>query len=159
HPGLYTHPPLAASRNQSAAHHTFLPNSLLQLQEATMASVGFGSTMAPVAPASSSAAGRKRPQRSVLLAAPAATRAGRAPAAKEETSLAEFIFGKIFKKDQLVETDPLLNKVDGAPASKVRGGTTSGRGTTSGAKKPATSDDGGSGGGGFSLGGLFDRKG
>ncbi|CAN6286318.1 unnamed protein product [Urochloa humidicola] len=116
-----------------------------------MASVGFGSTLAAVAPASSSAAGRGRPRLSVL-AAPAATRAGRAPA-KEETSLAEFIFGKIFKKDQLVETDPLLNKVDGAPASraKARGG------TTSGVKKPASSDDGGSGGG-FSLGGLFDKK-
>ncbi|CAL4919890.1 unnamed protein product [Urochloa decumbens] len=120
-----------------------------------MASVAFGSTVAAVAPASSSAAGRGRPRRSVL-AVPAATRAGRAPAAKEETSLAEFIFGKIFKKDQLVETDPLLNKVDGAPAAAASRAKTR-TGTTSGGKKPASSDDGGSGGG-FSLGGFFDKK-
>ncbi|CAL4936827.1 unnamed protein product [Urochloa decumbens] len=119
-----------------------------------MASVGFGSTMAAVAPASSSAAGRGRPRRSVL-AVPSATRAGRAPA-KEETSLADFIFGKIFKKDQLVETDPLLNKVDGAPATAASRAKTRG-GTTSGGKKPVSSDDGGSGGG-FSLGGFFDKK-
>ncbi|PAN44223.1 hypothetical protein PAHAL_9G026300 [Panicum hallii] len=124
-----------------------------------MASVGFGSTVAAVAPASSSAAGRSRPRRSVLVL-PAATRGSPAPA-KEEKSLVDFIFGVIFKKDQLVETDPLLNKVDGAPA---RGGTTSSRakttrgGTTAGGKKAASSDDGGSGLG-FNIGGLFDKKG
>jgi len=112
-----------------------------------MASVGFGSTVAAVAPAPSSAAGRSRPRRSAL-AVPAATRGSPAPA-KEEKSLVDFIFGAIFKKDQLVETDPLLNKVDGAPP---RGG------TTAGGKKAAASDDGGSGLG-FNIGGLFDRKG
>ncbi|XP_062212888.1 uncharacterized protein LOC133913688 [Phragmites australis] len=122
-----------------------------------MASVGFGRTVAAVAPASSSAAGRRRPQRSVL-AVPAATRGGQA-AAKEEKSLGDFIFGVIFKKDQLVETDPLLNKVEGAPSAgstavsraKARGGTVAG-------KKAAGSDDGGSGGG-FNFGGLFAKKG
>jgi len=123
-----------------------------------MASVGFGSTVAPVAPASSSAAGRSRGRRSVL-AVPAATRGSPAPA-KEEKSLVDFIFGAIFKKDQLVETDPLLNKIDGAP---VRGGTASSSakargGTTAGGKKAATSDDDG-GGLGFNIGGLFDKKG
>ncbi|TKV90421.1 hypothetical protein SEVIR_9G027700v4 [Setaria viridis] len=120
-----------------------------------MASVGFGSTVAAVAPASSSAAAaRRRPRRSVL-AVPAATRGSPAPA-KEEKSLVDFIFSSIFKKDQLVETDPLLNKVDGAPAAasraKPRGG------TTSGGKKPASSSDDGGSGGGFNLGGLFAKK-
>jgi hypothetical protein len=123
-----------------------------------MASVGFGSTVAPVAPASSSAAaaGRSWPRRSVLAAPPAATRGSPAPA-KEEKGIVDFILGSIFKKDQLVETNPILNKVDGAPAAaaasraKPRGGTTGG-------KKPATTSDDGSSGGGF-LGGLFAKKG
>ncbi|TVU44331.1 hypothetical protein EJB05_03767, partial [Eragrostis curvula] len=116
-----------------------------------MASVGFG-VAAAVAPASSSSvAGRMRPQRSVL-AVPAATRAGQAAAAKEEKSFGDFIFGLIYKENQLVETDPLLNKVE-APRSSIprttRGGTTSG-------KKAAASND--NGGGGFNLGGLFAKK-
>ncbi|KAJ1292901.1 hypothetical protein BS78_01G025900 [Paspalum vaginatum] len=114
-----------------------------------MASVGFGSTVAAVAPASSSAVGRRRPRRSVLAAPPAATRGSPAPA-KEEKSITDFIFGVIFKKDQLVETDPLLNKVDGGAPSKARGGTTGG-----GKKAAASGDDGG----GFSFGGLFAKKG
>uniref|UniRef100_A0A0D3FQV2 Uncharacterized protein n=1 Tax=Oryza barthii TaxID=65489 RepID=A0A0D3FQV2_9ORYZ len=75
-----------------------------------MASVGFGSRVAAagVAPsASSSSAGRRRPSRVAM--AVGATRGKPAPA-EEEKSLADFIFGFIFKKDQLVETDPLLNK-------------------------------------------------
>lgn len=120
-----------------------------------MASVGFGSTVAAVAPASSSPAGRGRPRRSVL-AVPAATRGSPAPA-KKEKSLGDFIFGSIFKKDQLVETDPLLNKVEAT--GTTAGSRAKGRsGTTAGGKKPASSEDGGSGGG-FSLAGLFDRKG
>ncbi|XP_062214101.1 uncharacterized protein LOC133915101 [Phragmites australis] len=122
-----------------------------------MASLGFGSTVAAVAPASSSPGRGRRPRPMVAL--PAATRGGQA-ATKEEKSLADFIFGAIFKKDQLVETDPLLNKVDGAPSAgttvssraKARGG------TTAGARKAAGDDDGGSGGG-FNLGGLFAKKG
>lgn len=86
----------------------------------------------------------------MLATPPAATRGSPAPP-KEEKSLADFIFGAIFKKDQLVETDPLLNKVGGAapPASKARGGTTSG-----GKKAAASTDDGG-----FNFGGLFAKKG
>lgn len=82
-----------------------------------------------------------------------ATRGKPAPA-EEEKSLADFIFGFIFKKDQLVETDPLLNKVDGAPPS---GSTVSRKAP---AKKPAASaaDEEG-GGGGFNLGALFAKKG
>ncbi|XP_015690745.2 uncharacterized protein LOC107303923 [Oryza brachyantha] len=122
-----------------------------------MASVGFGSRVA--APASSSstaaaAAGRRqrRPPSRVAMVVVAATRGKPAPA-DEEKSLADFIFGAIFKKDQLVETDPLLNKVDGAPAS----GSTASRKTVS-SKKPAAGADE-EGGGGFSLGGLFAKKG
>ncbi|KAF0912285.1 hypothetical protein E2562_013966 [Oryza meyeriana var. granulata] len=113
-----------------------------------MASVGFGSRVAAaVAPASS---GRRRPSRVAMVVA--ATRGQPAPA-EEEKSLADFIFGAIFKKDQLVETDPLLNKVDGAPSS----GSTGSR-TTAGRKKPAAGADE-EGGGGFNLGGLFAKKG
>ncbi|KAL5217438.1 hypothetical protein ABZP36_018122 [Zizania latifolia] len=122
-----------------------------------MAAVGFGSGVAAVAPASSTAAGRMGRPRLSMVAPAAATRGQ--PAAKEEKSLADFIFGAIFKKDQLlVETDPLLNKVDSAPAvastvSRKAAGTTSGRNKTS-----AGADEEGSGGG-FNLGGLFAKKG
>ncbi|WVZ61122.1 hypothetical protein U9M48_011042 [Paspalum notatum var. saurae] len=116
-----------------------------------MASVGFGSTVAAVAPASSTAVGRRR--RSVVAAPPpAATRGSPAPA-KEEKSITDFILGSIFKKDQLVETDPLLNKVGGGAPSKARGG------TTAGGKKAAAAASSGDGGGGFSFGGLFAKKG
>uniref|UniRef100_A0A0E0KKY7 Uncharacterized protein n=1 Tax=Oryza punctata TaxID=4537 RepID=A0A0E0KKY7_ORYPU len=115
-----------------------------------MASVGFGSRVAAaaVAPASS----RRRPSR-VAMVVVGATRGQPAPA-EEEKSIADFIFGAIFKKDQLVETDPLLNKVDGAPPS----GSTVSRKPP--AKKPAASaaDEEG-GGGGFNLGALFAKKG
>jgi hypothetical protein len=107
-----------------------------------MASVGFGST---VAPASSSAAGRRRPQRPVF-SVPATVRGGKA--AKEEKSFGDFISGLIFRENQLLETDPLLNKVD-APRSPIPRGRS---GTTAGKK----GDD--NGGGGFSLGGLFAKK-
>jgi hypothetical protein len=117
-----------------------------------MASVGFGSTVATVAPASSSAAGRRRPQRPVF-SVPATVRGGKAAAAaKEEKSFGDFIRGLIFRENQLLETDPLLNKVD-APRSPIPRGRS---GTTAGKKGAASSDD--SGGGGFSLGGLFAKK-
>ncbi|KAL6638179.1 hypothetical protein ACP70R_025751 [Stipagrostis hirtigluma subsp. patula] len=123
-----------------------------------MASVGFGSTVAAVAPASSSPGRGRRSRPARVAMAPAATRGGKAAAPKEEKSLADFIFGAIFKKDQLlVETDPLLNKVDGAPAGGTSGtrGKTRG-GTTGGVKKAAA---GGDDDGGFNLGGLFAKKG
>ena len=120
-----------------------------------MASVAFGSTVAAaVAPTS----GRTRPaRRSVLAVQPAATRGGPAPA-KEEKGFGETILGFIFKKDQLVETDPLLNKVGGAPAaaSSRAKPPPQGAATTAG-KKAAGGDDGGSSGG-FNLGGFFAKK-
>ncbi|KAG8098820.1 hypothetical protein GUJ93_ZPchr0013g37606 [Zizania palustris] len=127
-----------------------------------MASVGFGTSVAAVAAA---AAGRRRRTRVSMVAPVAATRGQ--PAAKEEKSLADFIFGAIFKENQLLETDPLLNKVDGAPSSGTTGsrkaaGTTGSRkaaGTTSGRKKPAADADDEGSGGGFNLGGLFAKKG
>ncbi|KAL5211025.1 hypothetical protein ABZP36_006648 [Zizania latifolia] len=123
-----------------------------------MAYVGFGSSVVAVAPAAaaSTAAGRRRRTRLPMVAPAAATRGQ--PAAKEEKSLGDFIFGAIFKENQLLETDPLLNKVDGAPSS---GSTVSRKaaGTTSGRKKPAASADDEGSGGGFNLGGLFAKKG
>ncbi|CAM0877503.1 unnamed protein product [Alopecurus aequalis] len=126
-----------------------------------MASVGFGSSVAAVAPASSTAA-RSGPRRT-RLAVPAATRGTPAPA-KKEKSILDFIVSAIVKDEQeLIETNPLLPAgggtapSSGGTASRKAGGTVSKKagGTTSG-KKPA-SDDGG-GGGGFSLGGLFAKK-
>ncbi|KXG37229.1 hypothetical protein SORBI_3001G029600, partial [Sorghum bicolor] len=145
-------------RRQPLFH--FIPNSrsLAKKLAFSMASVAFGSTVAAaVAPTS----GRTRPaRRSVLAVPPAATRGGPAPA-KEEKGLGEIIFGFIFKKDQLVETDPLLNKVAGASAAASSRAKPPPRGaaTTSG-KKAAAADDGGSGGG-FNLpglGGFFAKK-
>ncbi|KAM3279627.1 hypothetical protein ACQJBY_046787 [Aegilops geniculata] len=118
-----------------------------------MASVGFGSSVAAVAPASSAGRSSLRPQRT-RLAVPAATRGTPAPA-KKEKSILDFIVSAIVKDEQeFIETNPLLNKVDGpAPsaggtASRKAGGTTSG-------KKPAPGSEGG---GGFNLGGLFAKK-
>ncbi|XP_044985823.1 uncharacterized protein LOC123453123 [Hordeum vulgare subsp. vulgare] len=122
-----------------------------------MASVGFGSSVAAVAPASASSAGRSslRPRRT-RLAVPAATRGTPAPA-KKEKSILDFIVSAIVKDEQeFIETNPLLNKVDG-PAPSA-GGTASRKagGTTSAGKKPAADSEGG---GGFNLGGLFAKKG
>jgi hypothetical protein len=118
-----------------------------------MASVGFGSSVAAVAPASSTAAGRTGLRRT-RVAVPAATRGTPAPA-KKEKGILDFIVSAIVKDEQeFIETNPLLNKVDGpAPsaggtASRKAGGTTS--------KKPAADSEGG---GGFNLGGLFAKKG
>ena len=138
-----------------------------------MASVAFGSSVAAVAPASSSRSGPRGARRAAQLAvAPAATRGTQAAAPKKEKGILDFIVGAIFKEDQLlVETDPLLNKVDGPAPSSSAGGTASRKtggtafgtkkgGTTSGGKKPADGGDGGDGGGGgFNLGGLFAKKG
>jgi hypothetical protein len=117
-----------------------------------MASVGFGSSVAAVAPASSTAAGRTGLRRT-RVAVPSATRGTPAPA-KKEKGILDFIVSAIVKDEQeFIETNPLLNKVDGpAPsaggtASRKAGGTTS--------KKPAADSEGG---GGFNLGGLFAKK-
>jgi hypothetical protein len=111
-----------------------------------MASVGFGSTA--VAPASS----RTRPPRRSVFAASATARGGKA-AANEEKSLGDFITGFIFKENQLLETDPLLNKVDDDEALAPRSSIPRAKTTTRAAVKKG--DDNG---GGFSLGGLFAKK-
>ncbi|KAL6639594.1 hypothetical protein ACP70R_023324 [Stipagrostis hirtigluma subsp. patula] len=111
-----------------------------------------------VAPAAASPAARRlglglgrRAAR--LHVVPAATRSVVAAktAAKEEKGLFDLIFGPLYKEEQLLETDPILNKVEGkAPAARKAG--------TMGGKKAAAGDDDG-GNGGFSLGGLFSKKG
>ncbi|KAL4299907.1 hypothetical protein HN51_050561 [Arachis hypogaea] len=53
----------------------------------------------------------------------AATAAKGAGGSKEEKGLLDWILGGLQKEDQLLETDPILNKVEG----KTGGGTTSGR--------------------------------
>lgn len=109
-----------------------------------MASVGFGTSMA-VAPAAAAGMGSGRRLRRTQVVA--ATR-GQAAPKKQEKGILDFIVGAIVKDEQLlIETDPLLNKVD-TPAPSPASGTVS-------KKKPAADD----GGGGFSLGGLFAKKG
>ncbi|PAN10232.1 hypothetical protein PAHAL_2G080500 [Panicum hallii] len=109
-------------------------------------SVGFGT----VAPAAASPAGRSLGRRAAhpptARTVPAATKAVAAAAAKaEEKGLFDAIFGALYKEEQLLETDPILNKVEGrAPAPRKAAG------------KPAAGQSGGSGG--FSLGGLFPKK-
>ncbi|MED6158944.1 hypothetical protein PIB30_037672 [Stylosanthes scabra] len=53
----------------------------------------------------------------------AATAAKGAGGSKEEKGLLDWILGGLQKEDQLLETDPILNKVEG----KTTGGTTGGR--------------------------------
>ncbi|KAG8081093.1 hypothetical protein GUJ93_ZPchr0007g3754 [Zizania palustris] len=114
-----------------------------------MASVGFGTTVAP-APAAASpsvTAGRRlmslRPS-SARVARPSATKSGVAAAATQEKGLFETIFGALYKEEQLLETDPVLNKVEGK-ATKAAGAKT----------KKATGDGEG---GGFSFGGPFFKE-
>ncbi|KAL5198249.1 hypothetical protein ABZP36_001761 [Zizania latifolia] len=113
-----------------------------------MASVGFGTTFAPAAVASPSVtAGRGlmslRPS-SARVARPSATKSV-AAATTEEKGLFETIFGALYKEEQLLETDPVLNKVEGK-ATKAAGAEAN----------KAAGDVGG--GGGFSFGGLFSKK-
>nr|XP_025883040.1 uncharacterized protein LOC9271497 isoform X2 [Oryza sativa Japonica Group] len=97
-----------------------------------MASVGFGTTVAPAV-----AAGRRLSHRR---------------AATEEKGLFDAIFGALYKEEQLLETDPILNKVEEkAPAAASRATKASG----APAKKAAGDGDGD---GGFSFGGLFSKK-
>jgi hypothetical protein len=111
-------------------------------------SVSFGT----VAPAAASPAGGRtrnalgrravRPS-SARSTVPAATKVVTAAAAKQEQKgLFEAIFGARYKEEQLLETDPVLNKVGGkaAPSSKITAG------------KAAAAEQSG----GF-LGGLFKK--
>ncbi|GJN09839.1 hypothetical protein PR202_ga27884 [Eleusine coracana subsp. coracana] len=110
-----------------------------------MASVGFGK----VAPAVASPASRShlgwRAARPSSAHVPAATKSVAAAAKSEEQKgLFDTIFGPMFKEEQLLETDPILNKVEGkAPPPR--------KAASPAAKKQDT--------GGFSLGGLFSKKG
>lgn len=66
--------------------------------------------------------------------------------AEEQKGLFDLIFGPMFKEEQLLETDPVLNKVEGkVPAPRKAAGAP--------AKKVVAG-----GNGGFSLGGLFSKK-
>ncbi|RLN34150.1 uncharacterized protein C2845_PM03G24360 [Panicum miliaceum] len=108
-------------------------------------SVGFGT----VAPAAASPAGRSIAPRaarpSTARVVPAATKVAAAAAKAEEKGLFDAIFGALYKEEQLLETDPILNKVEGkAPAPRKAAG------------KPAAAAGQS---GGFSLGGLFSKKG
>jgi len=111
-------------------------------------SVGFGT----VAPAAASPAGRTLGRRAARpptarVVVPVATKVAAAKA--EEKGLFDAIFGALYKEEQLLETDPILNKVEGrapaAPAPRKAAG------------KPAAAQSGGDGG--FSFRGLFAKKG
>jgi hypothetical protein len=100
-----------------------------------MASVGFGT----VAPAVASSPGRSHVGRRAVRPSSSA-HVPAAAKAEEQKGLFDIIFGPMFKEGQLLETDPVLNKVQGkAPAPRKAAG--------------AAADDGG-----FSLGGFFSKK-
>ncbi|KAL6897267.1 hypothetical protein ACP4OV_006963 [Aristida adscensionis] len=117
-----------------------------------MASVGFG-TVAP-AMASPAAVGRRlgrraaRPSSSAHVPAATKSVAAAAKAAPEGKGLFDLIFGPLYKEEQLLETDPILNKVEGKAAARKPG--------TVG--KKAAGAGAGAGNGGFSLGGLFSKE-
>lgn len=121
-----------------------------------MASVGFGTTVAPAV-----AAGRRLGHRPAAAAPPPSARVARpsatksvtaAAAATEEKGLFDAIFGALYKEEQLLETDPILNKVEGkAPAAASRA-------TKAGVAPAKKAAGDGDGDGGFSFGGLFSKK-
>ncbi|CAN6165697.1 unnamed protein product [Urochloa humidicola] len=111
-------------------------------------SVGFG-TVAPAV--ASSAAGRglgcRSARPSTARTIPAATKVVAAAAKTEEKGLFDTIFGALYKEEQLLETDPVLNKVGGkAPAAAPA------------PKKAAGKAEQSGGNGGFSLAGFFNKK-
>ncbi|OAY68071.1 hypothetical protein ACMD2_14699 [Ananas comosus] len=82
-----------------------------------------------------------------VLAATAATKS--AGGGKEEKGLLDWILGGLQKEDQLLETDPILKKVDDKNAGNGRKSTTSV--SVPNKKKPG-------GGGTGAFGGLFAKK-
>jgi len=125
------------------------PETNTHAPRAAMASsVGLG-TVAPAAAASPAgrSPGRRAARPATARAVPAATKVAAAKA--EEKGLFDAIFGALYKEEQLLETDPILNKVEGrapaAPAPRKAAG------------KPAAAQSGGDGG--FSFRGLFAKKG
>uniref|UniRef100_A0A0D9WX86 Uncharacterized protein n=1 Tax=Leersia perrieri TaxID=77586 RepID=A0A0D9WX86_9ORYZ len=121
---------------------------------ALVGSVGFGTTVAPVAASPTvAAAGRRLSLRQSVPSRPSATKSVTAAAATEEKGLFDTIFGALYKEEQLLETDPILNKVEGkAPAAASRQ-TKAGGGAA--AKKAAGDGDGN---GRFSLGGFSKKE-
>ncbi|CAN6203499.1 unnamed protein product [Urochloa humidicola] len=113
-------------------------------------SVGLGAVAPAVASpaAATSRLGRRSARPSTAHTIPAATKVVAAAAAKtEEKGLFDTIFGALYKEEQLLETDPVLNKVGGkAPAAAPA------------PKKPAGKAEQSGGNGGFSLAGLFNKK-
>ena len=114
-----------------------------------MASVGFGTVAPTVAsPAARTTSPASRRARHSTAHVPAATKVVTAASAakqQEEKGLFDTIFGALYKEEQLLETDPILNKVAGkaaAPAPK---------------KAAAAAPEESGGNGGFSLGGLFSK--
>ncbi|CAL5066245.1 unnamed protein product [Urochloa decumbens] len=112
-------------------------------------SVGFGTVAPAVAsPAAGRSLGRRAARSSTARTIPAATKAVAAAAKTEEKGLFETIFGALYKEEQLLETDPVLNKVGGkATAAAAAPKKTAGK---------AAEQSGGNGG--FSLAGLFNKK-
>lgn len=88
-------------------------------------------------------------QRRVRTAATAAKSSG---GSSQEKGLLDWILGGMQKEDQLLETDPILKKVEDKSV-----GTVSGRRNSVAVPPPKTKPNGGAGGfGGF--GGLFAKK-
>ncbi|PKA62051.1 hypothetical protein AXF42_Ash018276 [Apostasia shenzhenica] len=106
-------------------------------------SLAFGGAAATVA-------GRRRRRRRVV--APTGATRNPGSSGKEEKRLLDFILGGLQKEDQLLETDPILNKVDdNGTASTSKSGSTARVSAPNNKKKTE-----GTGGGVF--GGLFAKK-
>lgn len=109
-----------------------------------MASLGLGFAL-PATKAGNGMTSRSRGRTSIVVA-PRATKGttsvGTGP--KKEKGPFDWIIGGLYKEEQLLETDPVLNKVDTVPKSKPA--------TKSTGSAPKT--DGGFGG----FGGLFAKK-
>jgi Thylakoid soluble phosphoprotein TSP9 len=109
-----------------------------------MTSLGVGFALPAAKPTLSPSSSRGRQTSLVAVGATRGTSA--AAGTKEEKGLLEWILGGLQKEEQLLETDPILKKVeDKASSSKSR---------TSSVAGPAPKTNGGFGG----LGGLFAKK-
>jgi hypothetical protein len=122
----------------ASSQHARLTHKVTRAISAMASLAGFG-TVAPAVASSPtrSHVGRRAARPSSSAHVPAATKSvGAAAKAEEQKGLFDIIFGPMFKEDQLLETDPVLSKVQGkAPA-------------------PRKAADGG----GLSLGGFFSKK-